>query len=108
MPDRAAGRYLLTGETLDGPTAAAVGLLSECTSDLDAAIGQLLDALRASSPQGLAETKALTTAAMRAGFDAHADDLQQLSARLFASAEGREGMRAFREKRPPSWAAGSD
>ena len=27
----------------------------------------------------------------------------QLSAELFAGDEGREGMRAFVEKRPPSW-----
>jgi methylglutaconyl-CoA hydratase len=28
---------------------------------------------------------------------------EELSARLFASDEGREGMAAFAEKRPPNW-----
>jgi len=32
------------------------------------------------------------------------DSMMQLSARLFASDEAREGMRAFRERRPPRWA----
>jgi enoyl-CoA hydratase len=31
--------------------------------------------------------------------------MRELSARLFASEEAREGMRAFLEKRPPRWAA---
>jgi methylglutaconyl-CoA hydratase len=31
-------------------------------------------------------------------------ELQALSESLFTSKEGREGMAAFAEKRPPSWA----
>jgi enoyl-CoA hydratase len=31
--------------------------------------------------------------------------MQALSARLFGSDEAREGMLAFLQKRPPSWAA---
>ena len=40
-----------------------------------------------------------------APFDARADALMELSARLFGSAEAAEGMAAFLEKRRPSWAA---
>ena len=57
------------------------------------------------SPQGLAASKALTTAAVLAGFDRDAERLAEESARLFVSAEAREGMLAFLEKRPPRWAA---
>lgn len=103
MPARAAGRYLLTGEVLDGPGAVAAGLLTEYADDLDSALESVLDPLRTASPQGLAETKALVTTALRADFEARADEVQQLSARLFASDQGREGMRAFLEKRPPNW-----
>jgi methylglutaconyl-CoA hydratase len=38
--------------------------------------------------------------------DSFADELQlmlELSARFFGSDEGREGMTAFLEKRPPAW-----
>jgi enoyl-CoA hydratase len=37
-------------------------------------------------------------------FDEHGEEMQQLSARLFASDEAREGMTAFLQKRPPRWA----
>ena len=37
-------------------------------------------------------------------FDDRADDMQTLSARLFASEEAREGMLSFLQKRPPRWA----
>ena len=61
----------------------------------------MLDALRRASPQGLRETKPLTTRALTF---ADADLLTTQSARLFASDEAREGMTSFLEKRPPRWA----
>lgn len=103
MTERAAGRYLLTGETFDAATAAAVGLITAAVDDLDAATAELYDALRTCSPQGLAETKPLTTRATREAFDSRAGELAELSARLFGTEEAQEGMRAFLEKRSPSW-----
>jgi enoyl-CoA hydratase len=103
LDDRAASRYYLTGETFGAQEAARIGLVTEAAQDVDEPLARITDALRSCSPQGLAETKPLTTAAVRAAFDEHADALQRLSARLFASEEAREGMAAFREKRPPRW-----
>lgn len=105
MDDRAAARYYLTGETFDAQAAAACGLVTVATDQLDEGVGHVSDALRAASPQGLAETKRLLSAALLAGFDSRADELQALSARLFASDEAREGMIAFLQKRPPAWVA---
>ena len=98
---RAAGRYYLTGETFDASTAARIGLVTEAVDDIDAATHAVLDALRRASPQGLRETKPLTTRALTF---ADADLLTTQSARLFASDEAREGMTSFLEKRPPRWA----
>jgi len=106
MDSRAASRYYLTGETFDAATAERIGLITQAVDDIDAATMAVLDALRVASPQGLRETKPLLTAGLLDGFDARAEDLAQLSARLFASAEAAEGMAAFLAKRPPSWAAG--
>lgn len=103
LEPRAASRYYLTGETFDAPTAARIGLITEAVSDIDAATLAVLDALRACSPQGLRETKPLLTAGLLDGFEARAEALAELSARLFGSAEAAEGMAAFLEKRPPSW-----
>ncbi len=106
MDPRAASRYFLTGETFDAATAARIGLVTAAVDDIDAGTLTVLDALRAASPQGLRETKPLLTAGLLAGFDARAQELAELSARLFASAEAAEGMAAFLAKRKPSWASG--
>lgn len=107
MTERAASRYYLTGETFDAAAAAEAGLITLAAPDPDAELARIVDALRACSPQGLAETKPLTTRAARAAFARRAGEVQELSARLFASEEAREGMLAFLDKRPPRWAAGS-
>ncbi len=100
---RAAGRYFLTGEKFGPAEAAAIGLITLAADDVAAAVAELTGQLAKASPQGLAASKALTTAAILAGFDAHAEELTAQSARLFVSDEAREGMLAFLQKRPPSW-----
>ncbi len=100
---RALARHYLTGETFDATEAARIGLLTTAADDVDEALTPILDGLRRSSPQGLAETKALLTARVLEAFDRDADDLTALSARLFSSAEAREGMTAFLERRDPPW-----
>ena len=104
---RAAARYYLTGETFDAATAAAIGLITiavKTEADVDAAVASLVADIGRASPQGLAASKALTTAAILDGFDRDAERLSADSARLFVSDEAREGMLAFLQKRPPRWA----
>jgi enoyl-CoA hydratase len=110
MSARAAARYYVTGETFDAGTAAAIGLITIATEDVDAAVASLVADLGRASPQGLAASKALTTAAILDGFDRDAERLSAESARLFVSDEAREGMLAFLQKRTPQWATeqGSD
>jgi len=105
LAPRAAARYYVTGETFGAEQAAGIGLVTEAAEDVAAAVDALTDALGKASPQGLAASKALTTTAVLAGFDRDAARLAEESARLFVSAEAREGMLAFLEKRPPNWAA---
>jgi enoyl-CoA hydratase len=102
---RAAARYYLTGERFDAGEAAAIGLITMAADDVDAAVASLVADIAHGSPQGLAASKALTTAAVLAGFDRDAERLATESAQLFVSAEAREGMLAFLEKRAPRWAA---
>jgi enoyl-CoA hydratase len=101
---RAAGRFYLTGETFTAAEAAEIGLITLAADDLAATVAALVEALGKGSPQGLAASKALTTASILAGFDRDAERLTLDSARLFVSGEAREGMLAFLQKRPPSWA----
>lgn len=100
---RAAARYYLTGERFDAAAAAAAGLITEASDDVDAALVPVVDGLRRASPQGLAESKKLLTAEVLKAFDEHAEDLVQRSASLFTTLEAREGIAAFRERRDPAW-----
>ncbi|MFJ6897604.1 enoyl-CoA hydratase family protein [Streptomyces hokutonensis] len=100
---RALARYYLTGERFDAPEAARIGLLTTAGEDVDESLAPILDGLRRSAPEALAETKRLLTARVLETFDRDAADLTALSARLFASAQAREGMTAFLERRDPVW-----
>lgn len=102
MGPRNARRFSLTGERFDAETARRVGLVHKVamTEQLDAALGETVDDLLAGAPAALAETKALLrkVEAGEAGVD-----LAAAFARSRASAEAREGVAAFTDKRKPSW-----
>lgn len=104
LADREAARLFLTGEVIDGPAAARIGLVSSATQDAAAATDELVQMLLAASPQGLAQTKALVNHDLLAAFDAGRDRVVTQSSRLFASEEAQEGMAAFLARRPPRWA----
>ena len=106
MSARTAARYYLTGEKFDADEAAAIGLITMAVEDVDAAVASLVADIGKGSPQGLAASKALTTAAVLEGFDRNAERLAEESARLFVSDEAHEGMLAFLQKRAPNWASG--
>ena len=106
LAPRAAARYYVTGETFDAQRAAEIGLITSTADDVGAAVDAVAAELAKASPQGLAASKALTTAAVLAGFDRDEQRLAEESARLFVSEEAREGMLAFLQKRPPRWIAG--
>jgi enoyl-CoA hydratase len=108
LDPRASGRYFVTGEKFGADEAARIGLISLAAADVKAATAAFTADIGKGSPQGLAASKALTTAAILEGFDRHAEALTQQSAQLFVSEEAREGMLAFLEKRPPRWVGGGD
>jgi enoyl-CoA hydratase len=100
---RALARYYLTGERFGPAEAVRLGLLTTTADDVDDALAPVLDGLRRSSPQALAETKRLLTARVLETFDRDAADLTALTARLFSSDQAREGMTAFLERRDAAW-----
>ncbi len=103
---RAVLELCLTGEVFGADRAAGIGLLSRVVADPDAELSRLTELLAGCEPRALAATKAMLRRD-RSGISM-ADDLaamSALSAEYFASAEAAEGIAAFREKRPPAWAA---
>ncbi|MEU6403102.1 enoyl-CoA hydratase-related protein [Streptomyces sp. NPDC046985] len=70
---------------------------------VDHALAPVLDGLRRSAPEALAATKRLLTARVLETFDRDAAEVTALSARLFSTAQAREGMTAFLERRDAAW-----
>ncbi|MFI5987140.1 enoyl-CoA hydratase family protein [Streptomyces sp. NPDC051555] len=103
LDPRAAARYFLTAERFGPAEAARIGLLTLHADDVDQALEPVLAGLRRASPQGLAASKALVTAPVRAALERDGERLTALSATLFGSAEAREGITALFERRDPSW-----
>ncbi|REE95849.1 enoyl-CoA hydratase-related protein [Thermomonospora umbrina] len=106
MTSRALARYFLTGEGFTAAQAAESGLitLTRPRDGLDAAVGELLDAFRATEPKAVARTKRLLTEVDGMGLDAAFTLAERVSIEFFGSPEAAEGRQAFFEKRPPSWA----
>lgn len=104
LDQRSASRYLLTGEKFGQHEAESIGLVTAASQDTGESINELLGTLRQCSPQGLAESKWITTRSVLAGFDRDGEEMIAQSARLFSSDEAREGMMSFLQKRPAAWA----
>jgi methylglutaconyl-CoA hydratase len=92
-----ARRYFLTGERFDAATALRIGLVSEVTDELDGAVDRAVGELLTSGPQAAREAKRLVRE--RPG----GDEAAQTAARMRASEEGQDGLRAFLERRKPAW-----
>lgn len=105
---RAAHELFLTGETFDAARAVTVGLVNASVpaEGLDAAVARYAGMLRLGAPGALAATKEMLRAPRPAAMADRFAAMQELSAGFFAGEEGQEGMRAFAEKRPPSWVVG--
>jgi methylglutaconyl-CoA hydratase len=104
--ESAARELFLTGERFDAGHAREIGLVRRVVpeGDLDAAVdGRVRELLRA-GPAAVAEAKALLAAVSGRPVEAVRRDTVERIARLRASPEGQEGLRAFLEKRAPGWA----
>ncbi|GAA2848376.1 enoyl-CoA hydratase family protein [Pseudonocardia halophobica] len=105
LTPRAAQELFLTGETFDAVRAVEVGLLNRAVprEAVDAEVDRYLDMLRLGAPAALAGAKELLRRERPGTMAADFAAMNALSARYFAGAEGQEGIRAFGERRPPSW-----
>jgi methylglutaconyl-CoA hydratase len=101
-----ARRYFLTAERFDAAAAERMGLVHMVAAPerLDHAVDDLVAALLQNGPMAISECKQLIRRVANGPVDeAMIEDTAQHIARVRASAEGKEGVRAFLEKRPPAW-----
>jgi methylglutaconyl-CoA hydratase len=97
-----------TGQRFGADRALRIGLVHEVVADepaLDARVAELLDELRSAGPEAARAAKALVRELPGLpASEARAEAVRRIAARR-TSPEGQEGLGAFVEKRPPSWAA---
>ena len=79
-------------------TALRVGLVDEVADDLDGAVDRQITAILRSGPLATRAAKRLTRER-----PSDASELARIAAGLRAGDEGQEGLRAFLDKRRPSW-----
>ncbi len=97
----------LVGDPIDAPRALQVGLVQHVVPGdrlLDEAVS-IGRSILAGGPETIRQTKALINAAFDTAVDAADESALQSHLEARKSDEAAEGMAAFREKRPPRWAA---
>ncbi|MCA9249904.1 MAG: enoyl-CoA hydratase/isomerase family protein [Phycisphaerales bacterium] len=108
MQASAVQRYALTAERFDGVEAKRVGLVAETVKtvdELDETVGRLTDAIKETGPCAVAACKEIIRTARGDGFDGKLAAMTLYIAKLRASGEGQEGLKAFLQKREPGWRA---
>lgn len=100
-----ARRYFLTAEDISATQAVSMGLAHVETDDAEAQVGRWFEALALGAPGAIADAKLLVrdVADRPVTFSLRSETADRIAARR-ASAEGREGLTAFIDKRKPDWA----
>lgn len=106
MGENAARRYFLTAERFSAQQARHIGFVHETVAAdaLDATVGDIVKALVSNSPNAVKEAKRLVQDMAGVPLtDALIADTAERIADIRSSDEGKEGVRAFLEKRKPGW-----
>ncbi len=106
MGERHARRYFLSAERFSAAEALRIGLVHKLVSvaELDTSVDALLGHLLLASPAAIAASKELIRSVARGAIEQ--DMIADTAARIAAartSADGKEGIRSFLEKRKPWW-----
>lgn len=105
--ESAARELFLTGERFEAVRAAEIGLIRHAVpeEDLDAVVAARVGELLKAGPRAVAEAKAL----LREVAWKRVEDVQRYTVERIAdirvTSEAQEGMRAFLEKRKPTWSS---
>jgi enoyl-CoA hydratase/carnithine racemase len=101
LAPRAARRLVLTGELVDAAAAQRLGLVDVVVEDVEAEALRLVERIASLAPLAVAGSKRLLDAADREALERALDREAALCEQLFETADAREGLAAFLEKREP-------
>jgi methylglutaconyl-CoA hydratase len=108
---RSAARELfLTGARFSAERAREIGLVHSvvASDELDQTVGKYIREILTAAPGGIAAAKALIPELWHRSIDEAVPLSAEAIARRRVTPEAQEGMRAFLEKRTPSWAANNE
>ena len=103
---RRATQMILTGDPVSGEEAARIGLVTDVVpmEELEERTAGLVTTLQRLSRSSLAETRAALRAAWGGEWDQVLSEVEgHYLGSLMKTADAREGLEAFLEKRPPVW-----
>jgi methylglutaconyl-CoA hydratase len=106
LGEQASRRYFTTAERFSASQAHALGFVHEVVAaeSLDAKVAEIVAALVANGPAAVKACKKLVQDVAGRAIDAALrEDTARRIADIRASAEGREGVQAFLDKREPGW-----
>jgi methylglutaconyl-CoA hydratase len=97
----------MTAQRFSAETALRIGLIHAITPPdaMDSAVEEVLREIRSSGPMAVKETKRLLARVVGQSPKEAFDFTTRTIARVRTSPEGQEGLRAFLDKRKPSWMA---
>jgi methylglutaconyl-CoA hydratase len=107
LGEQASRRYFVSAERFSAARAHALGFVHEVVpaDALDAKVAEIVAALVANGPAAVTACKRLVQDLAGAPIDeALRADTARRIADIRASAEGKEGVQSFLDKRPPAWA----
>src|ERR1700722_17880606 len=104
-PRRLINEWALTGEPFDAKTAQAAGLLNYVVpaAELDAKVDWLIGRITDKSPTAIRRGKYAMRAIASMSFDESIAYTESQIALLAMTEDAKEGLKAFSEKRKPSW-----
>ncbi|MCG8404762.1 MAG: enoyl-CoA hydratase-related protein [Phycisphaerales bacterium] len=100
-----ARRMVFVGEPLTGEVAAKTELVNECVpnNELTDRVNALAKRIIANGPAAVRLAKRVMSATEESWLDHGMHAEAEAFGKAFLNEEGREGLRAFLQKRPPSW-----
>jgi len=101
---------ILRGKRFDANEAVRLGLINQAVpaEGLDDAVDSVVADLMEGGPEAIAWSKRMIHDIPTMAFDDAMPYAAEISASLFSSEEGKEGMASFLEKRAPRWSPRSD